>query len=196
MHMAVPATLGTAVSCTNTRAAIDGNNGDTTTPGNFMTITATYTLGGFFHPGKSIDHWESDFRHGNGAAEMSRRRSGFIANDTRATTELEAAVVLPVPTLMLLGGLELGLIIRRGVDRALCIDRCRCLHDRGATAAIRGRSGDNLDGWCADQREGRYGDHEFFHLQRRHGRLLHDRENHIDPMDGGPSTRSTPKPKL
>lgn len=46
-----PATLGPAVSCTSTCAAIDGNNGDTTTPGNFMTIAVTYTLGGFFNLG-------------------------------------------------------------------------------------------------------------------------------------------------
>jgi Flp pilus assembly protein TadG len=47
----VPATLGPAVSCTSTCAAIDGNNSDTTTPGNYMKINATYTLGGFFNLG-------------------------------------------------------------------------------------------------------------------------------------------------
>jgi Flp pilus assembly protein TadG len=48
---AVPATLGTAVACTSTCAAIDNTTGDTTAPGNYMTITATYTLGGFFNLG-------------------------------------------------------------------------------------------------------------------------------------------------
>jgi Flp pilus assembly protein TadG len=59
---------------------------------------------------------------------MSRRRSGFIANDTRATTTLEAAVVLPVLTLMLLGAMELGLVMwTNGTLRSVAALTARCV---------------------------------------------------------------------